>query len=256
MSEEKQLIADWTKCIRGGFRLADFTPALYHHLTGHCSFIAHFDRPGFWSYYFDQQGNELVAFLNQFGGDTCSAELGGTWWLAEERPGSALNRALCEALSGETFRELLNRLDRLALAHYETIKRETVAGRVQEILVEGEIDLDPAQLQWHLEQVFEAQYPYPETGGYLPVDEEVRRALCLEPPAEELSVRPQGLFAAHTAAHAATHGAAGPTATPAEVTTHRQRMTDREEHSRSEYSVSKTAPQTHRQTKQQGVAHA
>ena len=256
MCDDNQLIADWTKFIRGGFRLADFTPALYHHLTGHCAFIAHFDRPGFWSYYFDQQGNELVAFLNQFGGDTCAAELGGTWWLAEERPGYALNRALCEALAGETFKELLNRLDRLALAHYETIKRETVAARVQEILVEGEIDLDPAQLRWHLEQVFEAQYPYPETGGYLPVDEGVRRALCLESPAEELSVRPQGLFAAHAATQVVTHEAADLNTTTAGATTCRQRLTGREGYSRSEQTTPKTTPQTQHRTKQQGVAHA
>jgi hypothetical protein len=62
-----------------------FTKRLYHHLIQHCSFIAHYNRGGFLSHYF-QYPRDTRCFLAQFDsrGNLCSIEYGGTSWIYGE----------------------------------------------------------------------------------------------------------------------------------------------------------------------------
>jgi hypothetical protein len=93
---EKQLVLKaWVRFLRKGLRYADFTKRLYEHLHLHCSFIAHYNRMGFYQTYFEQ-GEDTVRFLSQFDlrGECRSVEYGGTWWLQGEY--ADLSGAMCK----------------------------------------------------------------------------------------------------------------------------------------------------------------
>jgi len=109
-SEEKQLvIRDWIKFLK---QLCDdnkeqcvnergnsipmlfkyFTKRLYNHITLHCSFIAHYNRFGFFETYFSEPETTQL-FLGQFL-NRKSIEYGGFWWLNGDY--SDINNAMCE----------------------------------------------------------------------------------------------------------------------------------------------------------------
>lgn len=71
-----------------------FSDRLYKHLTLHCSFIAHFNRAGFYSHYFDDM-ERMVEFIDQFDpkGFMKSVEYGGTYWKNGDY--ADLNGAMC-----------------------------------------------------------------------------------------------------------------------------------------------------------------
>ena len=81
----------------------DFSKRLYEHLYLHCSFIAHYDRGGFYATYFDR-GEDTMHFLSQLdkGVGGRSVEYGGAWIAGDY---ADLNRAMVEEASGCTFRE-------------------------------------------------------------------------------------------------------------------------------------------------------
>ncbi len=82
--EKEKGLRDWERFLKNGCRRADFTKALYHHLTQHCSFIAHYDVGGFYDTYF-AQGDDTVHFLSQFDRSKgCrSIEYGDTYWIRD-----------------------------------------------------------------------------------------------------------------------------------------------------------------------------
>ena len=85
-AEKTKVLKHWEMFLRGGLEKKCFTEALYHHLTQHCSFIAHYDIHGFYATYFEG-GDNTLHFLSQF--DTCqgipqSIEYGMTYWLTDE----------------------------------------------------------------------------------------------------------------------------------------------------------------------------
>ena len=86
----------WVRFLKHGLRFPDFTKRLYEHLIQHCSFIAHYDRGGFYRTYFES-GEDTVRFLSQFDrrGECRSVEYGGGWWLQGKY--ADLNEALVEA---------------------------------------------------------------------------------------------------------------------------------------------------------------
>ena len=95
-AEEKRLVLrDWVRFLKRGLRFADFTKALYAHLHLHASFIAHYNRVGFYAEYFER-GEDTVRFLSQFDkrGECQSVEYGGTWWLSGDY--ADLNQAMVE----------------------------------------------------------------------------------------------------------------------------------------------------------------
>lgn len=86
----------------GDALLKRFTQPLYHHLTQHCSFIAHYDRFGFFGTYFEEP-EDTIRFFTQFDPDGLmrSIEYGDSWWVSggngTQEPYQDLNQAMCEA---------------------------------------------------------------------------------------------------------------------------------------------------------------
>lgn len=92
-AEKKALLQAWMHFLKSGLQFSQFTKALYNHLIQHCSFIAHFNRAEFYSYYFES-GDSVALFLSQFDsrGACISAEYGDRRWLAGDY--GDINRAM------------------------------------------------------------------------------------------------------------------------------------------------------------------
>jgi hypothetical protein len=91
--------ADKDRCFRA------FPDALYRHLIQHCSFIAHYNRSGFFSRYFEH-GDDTIRFLRQFDQQASphgrSAEYRMPLWLEGEYAdiNEAMRDAAAECVSG------------------------------------------------------------------------------------------------------------------------------------------------------------
>jgi len=74
-----------------------FTKALYHHLSQHCSFIAHYDRGGFFATYFGEP-EDTAHFFTQFdrAKGCVSVEYGMTYWFTDQDY-SDINNAIVDA---------------------------------------------------------------------------------------------------------------------------------------------------------------
>lgn len=86
MSAERkgQVLRQWELFLASGLAPEKFTSTIYDHLHLHCSFIAHYDKWGFFSTYF-RTGEGREHFLSQFDDretpKPTSVEYGGTHWL-------------------------------------------------------------------------------------------------------------------------------------------------------------------------------
>lgn len=80
--EKTAVVKRWTTFLKYGCQLTHFTKGLYHHLTLHCSFIAHYNLHGFYETYFTEP-ESTEKFLAQFDRmkGCSSVEYGGTSWL-------------------------------------------------------------------------------------------------------------------------------------------------------------------------------
>jgi hypothetical protein len=58
--EKFNVVKAMEKFLKNDFSETTFTDALYKHLTLHCGYIAHFNRNGYWFYYFDPESPESV----------------------------------------------------------------------------------------------------------------------------------------------------------------------------------------------------
>ena len=63
--EKRKVLRQWRLFLKSGLSKDKFTKALYNHLIMHCSFIAHYNRQGFYATYFEE-GEDTVCFLSQF----------------------------------------------------------------------------------------------------------------------------------------------------------------------------------------------
>lgn len=98
-AEKQKVLRAWTRFLKNGCAKTQFTEALYHHLSLHCSFIAHFDRNGFYNFYFERITPQLFRFFDQFDAEKpgISAEYGSKGWLSPHSTGADLNHAMREA---------------------------------------------------------------------------------------------------------------------------------------------------------------
>jgi len=107
-AEEKQLVLkQWLTFLKHGCKWEHFTKRLYHHLIQHCSFIAHYDRSGFYADYFET-GDDRAKFLSQFDKRKAapfsgrniprSVEYGTIYWAEDDY--ADINLAMIEAASG------------------------------------------------------------------------------------------------------------------------------------------------------------
>ena len=99
-AQKTTILRAWVRFLKSGLQFEQFTKALYHHLIQHCSFIAHYDRAGFYSCYFEG-GDSIARFLSQFDsrGPCASVEYGGNHWLSGDY--EDINRAMIA--EGEAF---------------------------------------------------------------------------------------------------------------------------------------------------------
>ncbi len=95
--EKEMVLKQWITFIKNGFKFEHFTDRLYKHLTLHCSFIAHFDRVGFFNTYFIKPERKRK-FIGQFDTDKgmISIEYGDNYWLWGDY--DDLNLAMCSAM--------------------------------------------------------------------------------------------------------------------------------------------------------------
>ncbi len=102
--QKRRVLGDWARFFAGGMEFKRFTKRLYQHLTLHCSFIAHFNRRGFYDTYFADP-EALQSFLDQFDRSKgcVSVEYGMTYWIRDGSEESAehydLNDALVDAIA-------------------------------------------------------------------------------------------------------------------------------------------------------------
>jgi hypothetical protein len=125
--EKLRVYRAWERFLKNGCSKAQFTRELYHHFTQHCSFIAHYDRHGFYSVYFERITPQLFRFFDQFdpGKPGVSAEYGTTHWLGELTTGADLNHAMREAAG-----PYLPRLRQ----HFEEVRRQTDIAVARQLL--------------------------------------------------------------------------------------------------------------------------
>ena len=85
--EKAKVYKAWKRFLNGGCRFTQFTKALYHHLTLHCSFIAHYNRAAFYELYFMDAINKKVFFMQFNRNLGCKSVEYGGWlgWLTDER---------------------------------------------------------------------------------------------------------------------------------------------------------------------------
>jgi len=60
--QKKRVLQQWERFIEGGFSFHLFTDAIYQHLNLHCGFIAHYNRLGFYSMYWN---DDFTTFARQ-----------------------------------------------------------------------------------------------------------------------------------------------------------------------------------------------
>lgn len=92
-SEKAKVLRDWERFLRLGMEFKNFSKLLYRHLISHCSFIAHYDRYGFYDTYFTRPSTK-TRFLGQFESGI-SMNFGQDWWLNDGRDAD-INRAMCD----------------------------------------------------------------------------------------------------------------------------------------------------------------
>lgn len=98
-AKDKELaLKQWRTFIKEGMQAKHFTKRIYEHLSLHCSFIAHYNREGFYSTYF-QQPEDTIKFLEQFDptGEHRSVELGGGYWFTDSDYHD-LNDGMCQVV--------------------------------------------------------------------------------------------------------------------------------------------------------------
>ena len=82
-AEEKwKVLRQWTLFLKNGCSKDYFAKSLYNYLINHCSFIAHYDRHGFYATYFEEP-EDSIHFLSQFdnqNGIPKSVEYGMIYW--------------------------------------------------------------------------------------------------------------------------------------------------------------------------------
>ena len=108
--EKERVLKAWERFLKGGCKFEQFTKALYQHLTLHCSFIAHYNRHGFYNYYFSNAHVKKI-FLSQFdpNGSKNSVEYGWNYWLTDS-DFEDLNTAMVE-IAGKYIPDLVENLN-------------------------------------------------------------------------------------------------------------------------------------------------
>ncbi len=136
-TEKTTVLRAWIRFLDNGCKKNQFTKALYDHLIQHCSFIAHYDRHGFYNVYFERLTPEIFRFFDQFDPQKpgVSAEYGTTHWLSAHNTGADLNVAMREAAG--SYLDGLRR-------HFAEIQRQAEIAQVSRLLAKHGLTAIPA----------------------------------------------------------------------------------------------------------------
>ena len=95
--EKQKVLKAWILFFKSKFDIEKFSKSLYNHLIMHCSFIAHYNRGGFYDVYFVNP-SDTQHFLNQFDKkkDCMSVECGYDVWIHGDY--SDLNNAMIDEI--------------------------------------------------------------------------------------------------------------------------------------------------------------
>lgn len=137
---EKQLVLKaWITFLKHGCRSEHFTDRLYQHISLHCSFIAHFNRLGFYEFYFGSPGEQTIRFLDQFDPKQTgiSAEMGATYWLGNNNTAADLNHAMRDVAGRhvDKLRQQFSEMKRQADLSLATL----IAGKYGKQLFDGDV---------------------------------------------------------------------------------------------------------------------
>ena len=125
-AEKMWVLRQWVRFMKSGFDARHFMKSLYDHLIQHCSFIAHYNRGGFYAVYFDDP-SATQRFLDQFDWSKgcLSIEYGYAWWINDEDYRD-INNAMVDATTGllpELRRMLRERETAKARQEFEQAER-------------------------------------------------------------------------------------------------------------------------------------
>jgi len=134
-AEKRRVLQQWVRFIKSGFDERHFMKSLYEHLIQHCSFIAHFNRGGFYAVYFEDP-SATQRFLDQFDRSKgcMSVEYGFAEWINDEDYRD-INGAMVDTATGllpELRRMVRERETAKARQEFEQAER-----RLKEILTAG-----------------------------------------------------------------------------------------------------------------------
>lgn len=99
-SEKEKVLRQWAKFLKNECSRDYFAESLYEHLIYHCSFIAHYDRHGFYATYFEEP-EDTITFLSQFdnrNGIPKSVEYGMIYWYTDSDYND-INAEMCRVAS-------------------------------------------------------------------------------------------------------------------------------------------------------------
>ena len=140
--EKEKVLKQWERFVKKDFKWEHFTKVLYNHLHLNCSFIAHYDKHGFYATYFDNS-EDTLQFIEQFVTGT-SVEYNATWWLHGDY--ADINEAMCTVmkkyedslirkLNGETIDTLNTEIAQLEAKREEFMAKPRQVTFTQEGLI-------------------------------------------------------------------------------------------------------------------------
>ena len=132
--DKARVLRQWEGFLKGGLKWEQFHKALYEHLIQHCSFIAHFNRAGFFSTYF-KNGEDTAHFLTQFdnrNGTPNNIEYGTAYWYRASD---------YEDVNSEMCRIAVRYIDRLT-GQAEKRQEEADINRARQLLMKHGITLN------------------------------------------------------------------------------------------------------------------
>ncbi len=191
VTHKEMVLTDWSTFIRNGFQLEHFTSSLYNHLHLHCGFIAHYNQPTFWEYFFNADANRFLAFLNQFGGDRRSAETGMPgWWV--NNVGDDVTEAMIYEMS-LIHDELAEALISEADARYTNQKWTEINKHWDELATDSNPNGPNTHTLSSLAKAYEQALPFEVYGNYMQIKPESREGL--HQMIEQTTLPQQDLFA-------------------------------------------------------------
>ena len=125
--EKEMVLRQWRLFVRHGCKADHFTERIYKHLSLHCSFIAHFNRQGFYGTYFVNP-EKTFRFFSQFdcAKGNLSVEYGGNSWMNDPEY-SDLNTEMCkvfESCAVQIYKNCQDRTREIDLATAKSLLKK------------------------------------------------------------------------------------------------------------------------------------